>query len=72
MAIADTQVLPDDTVVVIGGGQCGGIAATRLLAAGLNVVQLDFGARAPAGDVVKITERAVFRWIDRRHLHVNR
>jgi choline dehydrogenase-like flavoprotein len=72
MASVDTKDLPDDAVVVIGGGPCGGIAATQLLAAGLDVVLLDSGVRAPAGIVVKVAGRTVFRWVDRRHLHVNR
>jgi choline dehydrogenase-like flavoprotein len=72
VACPTTQVPPDGAVVVIGGGPCGGIAATQLLAAGLDVVLLDSGTRAPAGVVVKAAGRTMFRWVDRRPLYVNR
>lgn len=55
----------DDTVVVIGGGPCGALAAQRLIAAGQRVTLLDSGLRTPRGIVVKAAGRTIFRWVER-------
>ncbi|HWL42379.1 MAG TPA: GMC family oxidoreductase [Ilumatobacter sp.] len=55
----------DDTVVVIGSGPCGALAAHQLSAAGQRVTVLDSGLRAPRGIVVKAAGHTLFRWVDR-------
>lgn len=64
---------PDDsTVIVIGGGPCGAIAARQLLRAGCRVTMLDAGRRAPRGIVVRVADRTVLRWVERRPLSTDR
>lgn len=72
MAHDESDQLPGDTVVVMGGGPCGAMAALRLVQANIDVTLLDSGLRSPAGIVAKIGGRTVFRWVDRRPLHANR
>ncbi len=59
--------LDDDTVVVIGSGPAGAMAAARLVANGIRVTMLDSGAAAPKGMVVRAAGNTLYR---RQDLHL--
>lgn len=51
------------TVVVVGSGPCGAIAAAELVARGVPVTLLDAGTDAPNGVLVRVRGNTVFRYV---------
>ncbi len=51
-----------DSVVVIGTGPCGAMAAAVLAGAGVDVTLVDSGMRPPRGLTVKAAGNTLFRW----------
>jgi choline dehydrogenase-like flavoprotein len=51
----------DETVVVIGSGPCGAMAAHQLVQDGIPVTMLESGSDLPSGLLVRVAGRTVFR-----------
>lgn len=52
---------PAETVVVIGSGPCGAMAAHQLVRSGIPVTLLESGSEDPGGFLVRVAGRTVFR-----------
>jgi choline dehydrogenase-like flavoprotein len=59
-------------VVVIGSGPCGAMAATELVARGLNVTMLDAGRRPARGVIIRAASKTLFRWAEPKQLRTDR
>ena len=51
----------DETVVVIGSGPCGAMAANQLVQDGIPVTMLESGCDDPSGFLIRVAGRTVFR-----------
>ena len=55
----------DETVIVVGTGPTGALAAAQLARRGVDVTVLDAGVRVPRGIIVRAAGNTVFRWRER-------
>lgn len=62
----------DDSVVVVGSGPTGAMAAARLVARGVRVTMLDAGPAAPRGIIVRAGGNTLYRHKNERLLESNR
>ncbi|MDP2290956.1 MAG: GMC family oxidoreductase [Actinomycetota bacterium] len=64
--------LADDSVVVVGSGPTGAIAAAQLVARGVKVTMLDAGPAAPRGIILRVGGNTLYRYKDEKLLEADR